>query len=220
VGGCLRRIGCLLLVLAIAAAYWLYQEGWIRFERPARRAGSSAAPSDTVWQPLTAEGATRARQAIERLGQRSGPVFANLSPGDLAAYVFDSLSRQFPPSAEDLEAAVVGEQLHVRGTLSLADLGGTETLGPLAGMLGDRERVQFGGRLDLLGTGLAQYHVQLLKVRDFKVPERVIPRLLRNVNRGARPDGLAEDALPLSVPRYIGDVRIGDGKVTVYKVQR
>jgi hypothetical protein len=219
-GGCLRRIGCLLLVLVIAVAYWLYEEGWIRVQRPPRGGATAAAPADTVWEPLTPEGAARARQTIERLGQRSGPVFASLAAGDLAAFVFDSLSRQFPPSAENLEAAVVGEQLHVRGTLSLADLGGRQALGPLTGMLGDREPVHFGGTLDVLGTGLAQYHVQLLKVREFRLPQGAIPRLLRNVNRGARPEGLADDALPLVVPRYIGDVRVGEGRVTVYKVQR
>ena len=206
-------------MLVVALAYWLYQQGWLRIQRPSPRVTSTAA-ADTAWEPLTPEGATRARQAIERLGQRSGPVFANLRPGELAAFVFDSLSKQFPPSAENLEAAVVGEQLHVRGTLNLADLGGTQALGPLAGMLGDRERVQFGGTLAMLGTGLAQYHVQLLKLREFSVPERLIPRLLRNINRGARPEGLAEDALPLVVPRYISDVRIGEGRVTVYKAQR
>ena len=37
------------------------------------------------------------------------------------------------------------------------------------------------------------------------------------MRRGARPEGVTDDALPLVVPSYIGDVRIGQGKVTLYK---
>lgn len=207
------------MVLALVAGYWLWSEGWIRLERPRTRSERAAVDTAT-WQPLSPAGAARARTAIEGLGQRSGPVFANIRAGDLAAFVFDSLSRQFPPSAENLEAAVIGDQLHVRGTLRLSDLGGTQALGPLASMLGEREPVQFGGTLEMLGTGLAQYRVRLLKVREFSIPPRAIPRLLRNAGGKSRPQGLADDALPLVVPRYIGDVRIGDGRVTVYKVQR
>ena len=41
--------------------------------------------------------------------------------------------------------------------------------------------------------------------------------LFEGVARGARPPGLAEDGLPLEVPAFIADVRIGQGQVTLYK---
>jgi hypothetical protein len=84
-------------------------------------------------------------------------------------------------------------------------------------MLGDREPVEFGGTLELVRPGLAQYRVKVLRLRELSVPQRMIPRLLQRIARGSRPPGLAEDGLPLVVPTFIADVRIGQGRVTLYK---
>ncbi|MBX6331648.1 MAG: hypothetical protein IRY91_07360 [Gemmatimonadaceae bacterium] len=46
----------------------------------------------------------------------------------------------------------------------------------------------------------------------------MIPRLLARLARAPRPSGVAADALALTVPPYIADVRIHDGKITLYKV--
>jgi hypothetical protein len=45
----------------------------------------------------------------------------------------------------------------------------------------------------------------------------MIPRLIRNAAQGTRPEGIADDALPLQIPPYIADVRVKNGKVTLYK---
>jgi hypothetical protein len=197
----------------MAVAIWLY------LERPRQSAEAGAAAP--VWEPLTPEGAERARTAVQRLSRPTGSVFANVGGADLAAYVFDELSKQLPPSAQQLEAAVIDDRLHVRALVKISDFGGASSLGPLAAMLGDREPVEFGGTLELVRPGLAQYRVKVLRLRELSVPARMIPRLLQRVARGARPAGLADDGLPLEVPTFIADVRIGQGNVTLYKsVQR
>ena len=210
--GCMRKLGCLaLLVLAlVAAGVWYFF-----FQRPGRT--TETVSTSPVWEPLTTEGAERARRAVQALSRPQGPVFANLRGADLASYVFDELSKQLPPSAQKLEAAVIGDRLHVRALVDLNDFGGAGALGPLAAMLGDREPVEFGGTLELVRPGLAQYRVKMLRLRELSVPARMIPRLTQRVARGARPPGLADDGLPLEVPTYIADVRIGDGRVTLYK---
>jgi hypothetical protein len=214
--GCLRRAGCIVLVLiALAAVAWFTRDRWYggRF--------GGASPSRTAagveWEPLTPEGAARARAAVGSLGQRSGPVYANTRAGDLAAYLFTGLQRQLPPSASDIEAAVIGNRLYVRSLVNLTDFGGAKVLGPLAGFLSERDTVVFGGDFELLRTGLAQFHVREIKLRQLSVPQKAIPRLLAQIRRGARPAGVADDALPLVVPDYIGDVRVGQGRVTLYK---
>ena len=103
-----------------------------------------------MWEPLTAQGADRTRQLLTRLSQPSGPVFGNLSGGDVASYVYQSLARQLPPSADSIQAAVIGDRLYIRASVQLKDLGGTSSLGPLAGMLGDREQMQFGGTFHIV----------------------------------------------------------------------
>lgn len=213
--GCIfRSIGCLVVLAAVVVGALLYRD---RLPWLGRHDRATAASSTVVWEPLTPAGATRAREAIQKLSARSGPVFTNVHPGDLAAYVFEELSKQLPPSAQNPAASISGDRLDVRANIKLSDFGGPKALGPFGNMLGDRESVQFGGTLDVVRPGLAQYHVTSLKLRELSIPPKLIPRLLRNIERGSRPDGLADDALPLTIPAYIGDVRVANGRVTLYK---
>ncbi|MGQ0713598.1 MAG: hypothetical protein ACT4PJ_07675 [Gemmatimonadaceae bacterium] len=207
----MRKVGCLLVVFlaGMAVAIYLY------LERPRQAEDNGSTPP--VWEPLTPEGAERARAAVQLLSSRAGPVFTNIAGADLASYIFDELAKQLPPSAEQIQAAVIEDRLHVRALVRISDFGGSGVLGPLAAMLGDREPVEFGGTLELVRPGLAQYRVKVLRLRELTVPQRMIPRLLQRIARSSRPPGLAEDGLPLEVPSFIADVRIGQGRVTLYK---
>ena len=181
------------------------------------RAASTASATGPVWEPLTPQGAQRTRQLLARLSQPAGPVFGNLSGGDVASYVYQSLAKQLPASADSVEAAVIGDRLYIRASVRLRDLGGTSVLGPLAGMLGDREQMQFGGTFHVVRPQLAEYEVKDIKIRDLSIPATMIPRVLKQTERGFRPEGLSPDGLPIVVPGYLGDVRIADGRVTLYK---
>ena len=214
--GCIRNLGCLVIALLLAGALWFTRARWL----PMVGFGGDrevAASAEGVWEPVTPAGAERARVAIARLQQKAGPVYANVKPGDLASYVFVALRRQLPPSAQNVAATVMGDQLFVRADVSLSDFGGASVLGPLAAMMNDRETMLFGGTFDIVRPGLAQYHVRQLRLRELSIPQKMIPRLVQRIGRGARPEGVAPDALPLVVPEQIGDVRVGRGKVTLYK---
>lgn len=219
--GCLRSIGCLVVAVAIAAGAWVTRASWLPLVRHQVNGGTSggAAASSTaaVWEPLSDSASERARTIIARLGARSGPVFANLSAGELASYLRTELARQLPPSAEGIEAAVIGDQLVVRASVRLADLGGAGALGPLGDMFGQRETVRFGGTLEVVRSGLGQFRVRSIAVRDLSLPAPLIPRVLKSVERGTRPPGVAIDALPLAIPPYIADARIRNGRITLYK---
>jgi hypothetical protein len=209
----MRAFGCLVLVLLAAAA------GWFLRDRIDFRDGDVATAGDTVvvWEPITPEGADRARKAIEDLGARSAPVFASLRPGDVSSYIFVALARQLPPSAERIESAVIGDRLHVRASVKLSDFGGPGALGPLAGFLGERETMELGGYFHVIRPGLAEFRVTDLRLGTFNVPTNLIPRLIRGFSKGARPDGVADDGLPLVVPPYLADVRIAGGRVVLYR---
>jgi hypothetical protein len=215
--GCLRGIGCLVLVVVIAAAAWWFRADWLPLLHRGAAAGVSDSASTVVWEPVTPEGAARAKAAVAKLGERSGPVFTNLPPGDLTAYILSELSKQLPPSAHDVEAAVIDHQLWVRAQIRLSDFGGPGELGPLGSFFGEAEPVMFGGTLAIVNPGLAVYRVKELRIRDMAVPSPMIPKLLRRVEHGSRPPGLADDALPMLVPDYIADVRVQNGKITLYK---
>jgi hypothetical protein len=210
----MRKLGCaLLLVVAIVAFltrdYWLHF-GPIGSDKPMAAGG-------VVWEPLTPEGATRARRAVESLGTKNGPVFANVHAGDLASYVFVALSKQLTLSAESTQAAVIGDRMYVRSVADIRALGGAKALGPLASFLSDRDTVTFGGSFEIVRPGLAQFRVREIKLRQLAIPSGAIPRLLQQIEHGTRPPGIAEDGLPLTVPPYIADVRVARGQVTIYK---
>lgn len=217
-GGCLRSIGCLVLLVVLGAAAWLFRGEW---EPAVRRiaTGSLSSPDQSAahWEPITAQGSSRARDAVDRLGAKSGPVFANVAPGDLASYVFDALTKQLPPSASNVEAAAIGEQLAIRADVRLADFGGPASFGPVAGMLSDREPIQFTGTLAITQPGLAEFRVTSMRIKDLAVPLAMIPTILQRMGHAPRPAGASPNGLPFAVPRYIADVRVHDGKITLYK---
>lgn len=219
--GCVGRIGCLAVLAVAAAGAWLYRDKLVEVigRNETRPAAVAAVP---VWQPVTDEGASRARTAIEALGKKSGPVFTNVRPGDLASYIFIALSRQLPSSAENIEATTIGDRVAVRARVNLADF--AQALGPLAMVLGSHEEMQMAGTFEVIRPGLMQFVVRELKFGDLTVPGGAIPKLIEQLRRGrrgaqqtARPEGVSPNGLPLAVPTYIGDVRIAKGKITIYK---
>ena len=215
--GCLRRLGCLALVLLVAAAAWFTRDRWLH-----RLTGAPAEETSTavVWEPLTDAGARRARVSVEQLGRRSGPVFTNVRPGDLASYVFVSLADQLPPSAENTRAAVIGERLYVKSLVKLADFGGAQVLGPLGGFLPERDTVIFGGSFHVIEPGLAEYRIEDIKVGRLSVPRQIIPRLVQRIRRGGAKEKVSANGLAIAVPPAVGDVRVGQGKVTLYRTVR
>ena len=211
--GCMRKLGCLVVLVLLAIGLYFSRSRWL----PMIGFGDVAASKEGVWEPVTTEGAERAGAAIASLAAKSGPVYANVRPGDLASYVWVALRNELPPSAQNVEATVIGDRMYVRASVALSDFGGTSVLGPLAALMSDREVAMFGGTFDILRPGLAQFRVQELKLRELAIPPRMIPRLIQRIGRGARPDGVAPEALPLEVPAHIGDTRVGQGRVTLYK---
>jgi hypothetical protein len=220
-GGCFKSIGCLVVAAAIAVAGWYTRDYWTPLlHRVTQPIATAPAHQPGTWEPATPAGAARAKSIIERLNARYGPVYANVEAGDLTAFIIQQLSHQLPESARDVEAMVSGDQLLVRCSVNPNDFGDLSQLGPLAKMLGDREQVQFGGTLDIVKLGLGEYRLQSFRIHDFALPRAMIPRLIKSYSKGARPPAVADDGLPLITPVHIGDVRIKNGLITLYKVVR
>jgi len=217
-GGCLRRFGCLLIVLGLITLAWVYKDRWLPEVK--HRLGSQPPPSTPAgaqpWDLVTAEEGARAKEQILKLSQRSGPVFTNLSAAGFTGYVVDELSRQLPPSAMGTSATVIGDELFIRTMVRPADLG-ADALGPLQGALADREPLEMGGTLDVMKPGLGAYTVRSLKVATISVPGPGIPSLLDRISTAARPASMARDALPLVMPVQIADLRVRNGRITLYK---
>jgi len=212
--GCVARLGCLVLLAILAVIGWFTRDRWM----PERlRSHAVSAAKGPTWEPLSDAGAARTEAALAKLSQARGPVFQTLSGADAASYVFRKLADRLPRSSDSVEAMVSGDRVAMRASVRLSDLGGAGALGSLGGMLGDRERVQFTGTFRVVKPGLAEFQIQEIKVGAVNLPRGMIPGLIGRFDRGQRPVGLDRDALPLPIPRYVGDIRVANGKITLYK---
>lgn len=218
--GCFRRLGCLVFLLILAVLGWFNRD---RLESIYRRyAGEPRADSTDVvvrggWEPLTPAKASVGQKAVEGLAQPRSPAYANLSAGEAASYIFLAVAKQLPPSSRDISSSIRDDRLHVRAFVALDEFGGAKVLGPLAGLLGARDTVQLGGTMRVLRPGVGEFQVKEVRIGSFPVPSAIVPRLVRSIRRGGMPEGLSDDALPMKLPTYIGDIRIADGRITVFK---
>jgi hypothetical protein len=215
--GCIGRIGCLIVVVILGVAAWFTRDRWMGLIRDRDEATVTATTS--TWQPINDSSAQRGRRAVESLARSGGPVFVNLTAAELAGYAVEQLARELP-SADSLEAMVDGDRLALRASVRLGELGGSSMLGPLAGMLGDRERMKLAGTLRVVRPGLGEFDVKEATIKDFKVPSGMIPKIMGRITRGRLPEGVSPSALPLTIPRHVGDVRVASGRVTLYKANQ
>jgi hypothetical protein len=215
--GCLRRLGCLVVLLVAALAYVTRNSWRPLLDRTSRRdrvADTTAGPP--TWQPLDQPSAARGERAVRALAGRRGPVYVTVLPGEIGSYAFLSLSDALPASLRDAQTAVIGDRVFVRAVVGPGDLPGLAG-SALGGVVTRRDTLRLGGTFDVLRPGLAQFRVRDVEFGTMTVPSALIPRLIGRVRRGEVPQGVAPDAFPVPLPEYIGDVRIGRGRVTLYR---
>lgn len=214
--GCIGRLGCLFVVLVLGAVGYLTRGIWM----PMVGMGERPAPTSALegqWEPVTPARAARARTSIERLGRPSGPVFASLTGAELASYVLDQVGRSLTEGADSVRATVIGDRMLVRGNVPLRALGGSGILGPLAGMLGDKEPLELSGRFRVVRPGLGEVEVDQIRLRDIPIPRAILPRVVRQLSRAPGTEGISPTGLPVRIPEYLGDVRIANGRITLYR---
>ena len=222
--GFFRRIGCLILIIVLLLAAWYW---YARVDaKPSATATNAAAidvakgPANSGWQSFTPADADRGRAALQAFDRPSGPVFVNLTPAEAGSYLLASLNRQLPPSATNAQAAVIGNRLYVRSEVAWKDFGDSRSLSSIRMLLGERDSVLIGGTIKMLHPGLAQFNVEEMKLGKFDVPAALRSRLLDEIKKRKPVAGVAADALPVVLPSYISDVRIENGKITLYKSVR
>ena len=75
-----------------------------------------------------------------------------------------TVNGQFNLTVLKIEAAAINDRLYVRAVVKTSDLGASGALGPLAALLGDRERIQVGGVIRIIRPGFAELQVKEMKI--------------------------------------------------------
>lgn len=209
--GCLRAVGCLVVLLVVAcAAAWFSRDWWLAKAglRPSRQVTAA------TWEAPADAGARRADAALKRLASPTGPAFANLSPGELLSYLEKEIGRALPKSVDSLQASVVGDRLYVRFRID-SDAVSKDKTGPIAFLRG-HQRIAVGGTLHVIRPGRAELQVKDVSIGSWRIPRGLIPNVLKQF-AGDRPADASSDGIAVATPDYIGDVRIANGRITVYK---
>lgn len=226
--GCITRLGCLAVVgiAAVGAGAWWLNGGDLPLPGTAeRREADRRADRALTWSSLN-DASVSGSSTVTSLSRANGPAFVTLSPGDLAGFLAVGIARTLPRSAMDPQVAIEGNRLHLRALVNMRDLAGEGALGSTLGItlgraLNERDTLHIAGTMDVLRPGMAQYHIDKLAIRSVDIPPRLIPPLVRSLrSRLSLPDSLAGDALPIPMPPYVGDIRIANDRMTLYRTPR
>ena len=208
---CLGRLGCFFLFVILGALAFLTRETWL----PRVTGKSQSAP--VTWESVNDPGAKKGEDALSSLKRPGGPAYVTLTAAELAALMVESGGHRLPQALDSVQAAIEGETVRVRASVKLDDIRGLDALGPLSGLLGKQERIEFSGTLAVVRPGLGEFKVATVKVGDLSLPRAAIPRLIQRLDKTTRPEGIAPDGIAIDIPDYIGDVRVSRGQVTLYR---
>jgi hypothetical protein len=197
------------MLAGLAGGAYYTRQRWMPLIAPGRGAGSS----ELAWAPLTNDGAKRARTAIARLSRVDGPVFSNVAPADLAAFLLDSA---IVAGDRGLEAAIRRDHILLRTRFRVGDLGADNV--PLFGGVANKTAaVVIGGTLAVGRPGEGEWRVTSIDVDAISVPGFALRRVTRELARQLGREHADGGALLFTLPAYVGDVRIGESAVTLYK---
>jgi hypothetical protein len=205
--GCLTlpfRLAALLVLVLLGFAGWSYRRE-IRRQIHAWTEEPAPPPSRGLAEPDRAVSALR---RIESLG-RAGKDSVVLTAADVASVVAELASHAMPGGLDSVEAELGQDDLVLRARVDARKL--PVSLGPVAGMVREREHVEAGGTLLFRRNGLAEWRVERARVRGLPLPRELVDELFRRMTGNAT-GGL----IAVKLPGAVSGLRISPAGVTLY----
>jgi hypothetical protein len=207
--GCLtlpfRVLGCLGLLLLVAAG-WLYRDQILQFVH--EHTGAKTTPVEAMGRPSTA-GVRRALDKVDSLNAWHADS-VSLTAGEMASLIGAGLDPAFRGRIDSLQVKLETGHIGIEASLLTKSLP-RDVLGPLGGMIGDREHLSADGSVAVVSPGRAEWTVDHLSLGSFPFPRELIPRLLE------RAMGSRSAAVPVQIPQGIRNVHITPAGVTLYR---
>ena len=205
--GCLSlpfRLAALLLLVLLGFAAWSYRRE-IRRQIHAWTEEPEAPPSRGRSEPGGAVAALRRIDSLARGGRDS----VVLTAADVAGIVSALTSRALPGGLDSVEAELGRDDLELHALVDARNL--PVSLGPVAGMIREREHVEAGGTLLFRRNGLAEWRVERARVRGIPLPREVVDALFRRLTGNAT-GGL----IAVRLPPAVHGLRISPAGLTLY----
>jgi hypothetical protein len=204
-----RRLGCLVLIVALGLAYVyrdrLAEEGRRLIERiqgivppPSGRPGVSALES--------------ARAKVDSLnGWRADSVV--LTPSEFASLVGSGMEREIRSRLDSLQVELLEGEIQVRARLHTSGL--ADLMGPLGGALSPTEPVLAAGPVRVTRPGAGEWRVRSFRIGELTVPPEMVPALVGHALGDPK-----RSAVPVKVPEGIRAIRVTPGAATLYGATR
>lgn len=217
--GCLRglfRLVVVALLLIVAAAVWWYRAPLKRaVERLVhRRETALPAVRDTNVGAPTPTALAAAEGKLAVLGRRGGPDSVVMSPNEMASLIGKGIDWTVRKTFDSLRVELSEGSFAVHARLE-TKLIPQDALGPLRGLLAEREPIRIAGPIVIARPGTARWTVRELALRGFPFPPPAVKALAR-LTAGADTDG----AVAIGVDPGIADVAVHSTGVVLYRRRR
>lgn len=210
-----RRLGCLVMLAIIGLVGWMTRDIWLE-----KVGGPRVVSEDVEWSRASDGLARSGAGKLADLARPSGPVYTNVSAGEIAALVLAAANRLQPGSLSDVRGAVVGSELRIAARVDLSQAPGLERLGPLASLLDSPRDLEIAGHPAVREPGVGVLAVESITIDRIHVPRPVMAAFLDQlIRRDSTLRGGLEgsSAITFPLPRHVANLRMSNDGVTVYK---
>ncbi|HET7248789.1 MAG TPA: hypothetical protein VFI79_03015 [Gemmatimonadales bacterium] len=218
--GCLKGLFRLfvfvLLLMGVAAAYWYRQPIGRAFDRLVGRRDTAlpkVSPDSGTGAPTPAALAS-AQRKLASLAAPRGPDSVVLTPNEMASLVGNGIDWTVRKTFDSLRIELSEGSIAVNARLDTR-LIPQDALGPLRGLLAEREPIRIAGPLRIARPGVARWTVQSIALRGFPFPPPAVKALARQT-AGADSTG----SVALQVDPAVAQLTIHPTGVVLYRKRR
>jgi hypothetical protein len=209
--GVLRLVGAAALIAVLALVWWFRAPIMSTFAR--WFGGSTALPpvADTAVGAPTPSAVASGKAKVGNLGRAAGPDSVVLTPNEMASLIGGGIDWNVRKMYDSLRVELQEDTVVIHARLDTRALP-PGTLGPFAGMFGEREPLRMAGTVTIGRPGTALYAVSQISLRGFEIPRPVVHAIARQM-AGATSDG----AIPMKVDPAVSGVAVHPTGVVLYK---
>jgi hypothetical protein len=137
-----------------------------------------------------------------------------LTASEVASLIGAGLNPSLRRQLDSLQVQLGDGEVAVNARLATARLP-RELVGPLAIALREREPVQAGGPLEVVGPGKAEWAVRTFAIRDIPIPRDVVPKLVAKAFGDS-----TRRTVPVRIPSGVREIRVRPSGATLFGEQR